>query len=561
MNQPEPHGLSFPVLMTDIEKGLIKIPQFQRDFVWTKEKSAKLLDSILKGYPIGTFVLWKTKESLRVVRNLGKAKLPDTPAGDFVQHVLDGQQRLTSLFASVKGLSIKREDRVDDSSQIYIDLLASEDQDVVTLDVVDKDPQAIVKVCDLLNADLTYLSSFPKKLHPKLSDYKKRLETYQFSVVLVKEAPIDVATEIFTRINVTGRPLSVFEIMVAKTYDAGRKFDLAEKYEELVERFKEVDYETIPAAVILQAVSGIISKECSKKAILKLEKSKVIDGWPKTADAIERAIDYFRNYFRIPVSKLLPYSSLLVPFAYFFYHHPDKPTGDKQRYLQDLFWRISLGGRFSFSLESRLAQELKRVDIILKGKLPAYDYPVNTSSEFVDENGWFSSGRSYIKAILCLFAYHEPKSFIDHSTVRLSNDWLKQANSKNYHHFFPKSFLEKKGEDYRAINHIINITIVDDYLNKREIRDKAPSRYMASFKKKNPRLAETMKTHLIDIEKFGVWGDDYERFWKKRAQAISRELTKRIIPQKIDSSTQGVNTEDYEDPELVEEAQGQAVTA
>lgn len=561
MNQPEPHGLSFPVLMADIEKGLIKIPQFQRDFVWTKEKSAKLLDSILKGYPIGTFVLWKTKESLRVVRNLGKVKLPDTPAGDFVQHVLDGQQRLTSLFASVKGLTIKREDRVDDFSQIYIDLLASEEQDVATLDVAEKDSQTIVKVCDLLNADLTYLSSFPKKLHPKLSDYKKRLETYQFSVVLVKEAPIDVATEIFTRINVTGQPLSVFEIMVAKTYDPVRKFDLAEKYAELVERLKEVDYETIPAPVILQAIAGIISKECSKKAILKLQKSKFIDVWPKTVDAIDRAIDYFRNYFRIPVSKLLPYSSLLVPFAYFFYHHPDKPIGDRQRYLQDLFWRISLGGRFSFSLESRLAQELKRVEIILRGKLPTYDYPVNTSAEFVDENGWFSSGRSYIKAILCLFAYHEPKSFIDHSTVRLSNDWLKQANSKNYHHFFPKAFLEKKGEDYWAINHIINITIVDDYLNKREIRDKPPSQYMRSFQKKNHRLAETMRTHLIDVEKFGIWDDDYERFWKKRAQAISRELTKRVIPQDIDSSKQGVNTEDYEDPELVEEAQGQAVNA
>ena len=49
MNHPEPQSISFPILMSDIEKGLIKIPQFQRDFVWTKEKSARLLDSILKG--------------------------------------------------------------------------------------------------------------------------------------------------------------------------------------------------------------------------------------------------------------------------------------------------------------------------------------------------------------------------------------------------------------------------------------------------------------------------------------------------------------------------------
>jgi hypothetical protein len=226
-----------------------------------------------------------------------------------------------------------------------------------------------------------------------------------------------------------------------------------------------------------------------------------------------------------------------------------------QRYLQDLFWRVSLGSRFSFSLESRIAQELKRVDVILKGKLPRYDYPVNTGPAFLEENGWFSAGRSYIKAILCLFAYHQPKSFVDHSIVRISNDWLKQANSKNYHHFFPKAFLAKKGEDYGSINHIINITIVDDYLNKREIREKPPSVYMKMFKKKNRELADSMKTHLIDLDTFGIWDDDYELFWKKRAKAISRELSKRIIAQKIDESSQDVNTEDYEDPELGEESE------
>jgi len=64
MNQPEPQASSLATLLAEIEKGLIKIPQFQRDFVWRKQKSAKLLDSIFKGYPIGTFILWRTKVRL-----------------------------------------------------------------------------------------------------------------------------------------------------------------------------------------------------------------------------------------------------------------------------------------------------------------------------------------------------------------------------------------------------------------------------------------------------------------------------------------------------------------
>jgi hypothetical protein len=557
MYQPEPVGRPFNHLIANIEQGLIKIPQFQRDFVWTKKKSAFLLDSILKKYPIGTFILWRTKEVLRVVRNLGDFPLAPTPPGESAEYVLDGQQRLTTLFAAVKGLKIKREDedKIDDFSELHIDLLASEDQDIVTLDIKGKQPQSVIKLTDLLNANLPYLASFPKELHDRLSDYKNRIESYQFSVVLVQEAPIDVATEIFTRLNVTGSALSVFEIMVAKTFDEARAFDLAEKYAQLARKLKDVDYHTIPPAVILQTVAGILAKECSKKAILKLDKRKVIDGWPKIIDAIERAVDYFRDFYRIPVSKLLPYGSLLVPFAYFFFHHPNKPTGDRERYLQDLFWRVSLAGRFSVSLETRLAQEIRRVDDILKGKLPTYDYPVSTSATFVEENGWFSAGRSYIKAILCLLAYHQPKSFVNNAIVRLSNDFLKRANSKNYHHFFPRAFLEKKGRGYWEINHILNITFVDDYLNKREIRDKAPSLYMKTFKKKNPRLSATMKTHLIDIDTFGVWEDDYDTFRKRRAKAIARELAKRIIPAEVDEAPQEINTDDYEDPELAEEAE------
>ncbi len=91
-----------------------------------------------------------------------------------------------------------------------------------------------------------FLAAYPKKLHKRLSEYQKRLQTYSFSIVLVKDAPIDVATEIFTRINVTGRPLSVFEIMVAKTFYSARDFDLADEYDKLIDRLLQVSYDTLP---------------------------------------------------------------------------------------------------------------------------------------------------------------------------------------------------------------------------------------------------------------------------------------------------------------------------
>ena len=133
MQQPQPLAQQFSSVMHEIETGTIKIPQFQRNFVWNRRKSAKLLDSLLKGYPIGTFIFWRTKEELRSVRDLGGFQLPPTPKGDYIHYVLDGQQRLTTLFATVKGLKVERDGRTDDFAQMYVDLDADGDGDLELL--------------------------------------------------------------------------------------------------------------------------------------------------------------------------------------------------------------------------------------------------------------------------------------------------------------------------------------------------------------------------------------------------------------------------------------------
>lgn len=556
MKLPEPQTRTFSSLIAGIEEGQIKIPQFQRNFVWSIQKSAGLIDSILKGYPIGTFIFWKTKDRLRSVRDLGNQSLPEPKKGESVDYVLDGQQRLTSLYACLKGASIKRIDtnKIDDFSRIYINLNSDENEQIVAIELSSEEEKSFISILDLLTGDFTVLASYPDKYHNKLKLYKNRIESYQYSIIQVKDAPIDIATEIFTRINVGGKSLSLFEIMVAKTFDYERNFDLSEKYQKLIDNLKPLDYETISDATVLQTVAIMLSGECKRQVILKLDKTKFIDTWDDAVDAIERTVEYFKSYYRIPVSQLLPYNALIVPFAYFFFQHKDKPTGKKQKNLQDFFWRCSLSGRYSSSVESKLAQDVKRIDSILSDKLPHYDWSIDSSTDFIIDNGWFSAGRSYIKAILCIYAYFQPKSFNDNSIVNISNYWLKQANSKNYHHFFPRSYLKKQGEEELYINHILNITIVDDFLNKREIGAKAPSEYMKKFKKDNTGIELSMRSHLINgLELFGIWEDDYDTFFENRAKLLSTEIEKRIIKQEVDRKSQPDIQDDFEEEAAVAE--------
>ncbi len=239
MEPPHPHTTMFLSLVNDIEKGQIKIPQFQREFVWTMQKSAGLIDSIVKGYPIGTFIFWRTKERLRSIKNIGKQLLPEPEKGEFVDYVLDGQQRLTSLFASLRGVKLTRENgKEDDFSKIFIDLDAEESEQIVITDIEGKNEKSLISVLALLTKDFTLLGSYPQEYHKKLQVYTQRIESYQYSVILVKDAPIDIATEIFTRINVGGKPLSLFEIMAAKTFDQSKQFDLAKSVAVFLDSFR-----------------------------------------------------------------------------------------------------------------------------------------------------------------------------------------------------------------------------------------------------------------------------------------------------------------------------------
>lgn len=194
----------YEVLFVEIDTGEIKLPMFQREFVWDKEQSAKLLDSILKGFPIGTFIFWKTREELRSYKEVGNHRLPETPKGEYVQYILDGQQRITSLYAVRKGI------------------------------LLNKDGKRYLSVHDVLSKPLgTFYKTLSHEQADQVETYKNKLTTYDFSTITTKDYPIEVACEVFSRINTGGKALTVFEIIVAKTYDEAKAFDLAEQYEVL----------------------------------------------------------------------------------------------------------------------------------------------------------------------------------------------------------------------------------------------------------------------------------------------------------------------------------------
>lgn len=560
--QPKPDSKKYTDLISEIQKGQIKVPKFQRNFVWSLDKTAKLLDSILKSYPIGTFILWETNERLNDIKNIGDLELPAVPEGTKVQYVLDGQQRITSLYAAYLGAKIKKEGekKVTDYSEIYVDLDGDVDNNDDQLVVSEQPIGTYITLNEILNFNdnlLEIKENYSDAHFKKIHRYSQTFSTYDFSIILLRKEDIDSAIEVFTRINTGGQTLTLFEIMSAKTYDEEQEFDMEDNFQKLLDDLADCKYNTISSTVILSTLSLVLSKnkECKRKVILQLDKQSIIDIWDEVISAIKDSIEYFRSVYRIPVSALLPYDSLLIPFAYFFYFQKAKPKGDQLKYLEEFFWRMSLSYRYSSATESKLAQDVKRIDEILTGVRPSYDdIKVNLDSprDLIETS--FSAGSSYCKAVICLLAYHEPKDFQSNGKVILDNSWLKLANSKNYHHFFPKAFLNKNNIGNR--NSLVNITLVSADLNKRKIKAKAPSIYIQDFLDENEELPTSLKSHLIDgIDDFGISSDDYSVFLEKRASLIYKELKNRIElkhkePKKVDELKERILNGENEGLEL-----------
>jgi len=85
-------------LINDLERGRIRIPSFQRGFVWEPSRVLYFIDSIYKGFPFGSVLLWRTRNPLRTERHLGPYKLRENDPEYPIEYVLDGQQRITSIF-------------------------------------------------------------------------------------------------------------------------------------------------------------------------------------------------------------------------------------------------------------------------------------------------------------------------------------------------------------------------------------------------------------------------------------------------------------------------------
>lgn len=211
---PKPDILRIEELVSQVKIGDIKLPKFQRPFVWKKTDIIKLLDSIYKGYPIGSILLWLTSAKLASERKIGDIEINNRPEEFPTYYLLDGQQRLSTLCGALywNGDDIKSQWNIGfdlDKEQFVF----QEGEKRVGLFPLNKliDTRDFNKQCQAFESVPEKVDQYYKRSNRLLNSIKD----YKVAAVQIGDMTIDEVAPIFERINSTGRKLEMVDLMRA----------------------------------------------------------------------------------------------------------------------------------------------------------------------------------------------------------------------------------------------------------------------------------------------------------------------------------------------------------
>jgi len=549
----DPKAFKITNLISEIHSGKIRLPEFQRDFRWDTNNVAELYSTIISGYPAGTLLLWEVED--------GKAKL-DTR--EFEQSlgtleikylVLDGQQRLTSLYqslmhpyAELKGgrkrrffVRIDKLGNPDDAIESYSPNEVSK-YDLDNIDTQVKKlllPLSVVATDGLKDwidrfartkwlqssVDLSNIDLYDKIRNDFMNTYTKEnkplynLQEYEFNaIVLPSTLGLDAVATIFEKLNTSGVELNIFEILTAKFF---KNVNLREKWDEtktrnpIIAKFGKDDKDTSIAILILKTILLLknpstgpafeIKGECKRSSLLNdLSSADVMTHWDRVATIFGQVLVKLENDYGVLARKYMPYDTMLVTLAVVFdYVERLVPATSKSKAfakIRSWYWTSVFANRYDSSTDTKSKDDAEDIVewISDSTKVPSYVSSFKPEEVNLREA---TRGAVYTGVLNHLFM-NGIQDFVTGENIRT----LVQSSPSvvDEHHIFPQKYLkrhygDKSDEFTRLRNSVVNMTVIKDETNRNYIKDEAPSTYLASvdIAKQLPNIEDN---HLIPTD-------------------------------------------------------------
>jgi hypothetical protein len=508
-------------LINRVENGEIKIPKFQRPFVWKHKAVLQLLESLIKGYPMGSLLFWRTDQKLRSERDIEGFSLPSTPEKYPTNYVLDGQQRLTTIFGV---LSYGGSAASPHILNVVYDLQEKEFRHVLG-----NEPKHCLPLSILFN--FKHWNAFQKELvqlpnGAGLNEEAERLnETfreYMLPVVTITDRTLDEVCPMFERINSTGTKLTIYDLMVAATFETD--FDLNDEVETLQESFEEEGFH-LEGESIIRAVAATRDTAVSKSSLLALRSigSSELKGSLKTARlSIEKAIDFLQTEVGVISSDFLPYDAQLLVLAKLF-KSTKSFSAEQRKLVRSWFWASSFTERYRGASDSLLNEDLEHLPQRLAKGDPLLKQAVFTADDFRSRE--FRKSSAISNAFVALLASNSPLNLTNAAPIDVAGS-LAWSNQREFHHLFPRAYLAGRTEDEkREQNNLLNIVLLASGDNK-EISAKNPKVYLQEIRQKlGPRFSEVLASNLLPpFQDSGIQEEDYPYFLEARAEHVAAHV-------------------------------------
>ncbi len=567
-------------MLRSIQEGKSQLPDFQRGWVWDNEHIVSLLASISQSYPIGAVMMLQTGNAdvrfkPRPVEGvvLSSPVIPE-------RFILDGQQRLTSLFQSihfgkpvetrdVRGNKIRRWYYLDIPKTLRSNgdreeaiLALAEDRKVLNFRgevIYDYSSPQKEYAAQLFPLSQVYDCSNWRQGYNKFWNYDsekvklfddfekeivKRFEQYQVPLILLrKETPKEAVCQVFEKVNTGGVSLTVFELLTA-TYAADDfllRDDWAKRKsklnaDKLLNNFESTSF--LQAITLLSTyskrqqsiVKGISTDaapavSCKRKEILRLSLDEYVMWADKTTEGFEKAAKFLHSQ-KIFSARDIPYQTQLTPLAAIMAILGGRADGDGiKTKLARWYWCGVLGELYGGAIETRFAKDLPEAINWLDGGSD----PIT----IIDAN--FSPVRLYTLRTRNSAAYKGIHALLlkdgclDFRTGDPIDMQIYYDNNIDIHHIFPQDWCKENKIEFSKCDCIVNKTPVDAKTN-RMISGNAPSAYLPRIQKAGEfnisRMDQILKSHMISPEH--LRSDDFNSFFKAREAVLLNLIEKAM---------------------------------
>ena len=565
-------NISLAEYLLEVHKKNILIPEFQRPFIWKVGQKLKLASSLLKSYPIGSFLLMQDSKdySYRPIEGTNEEIVEDISSQRLL--VLDGQQRTTTAYQIFYGTGEHRfyfnyKKFVEDVQGANLDSFNTIIEDemenwLIAINAnkaISRHSEQISKGYFPLDSifhgkyvkwldDYSYDNSFKgkdidKNSLDRLNNCKSIFTTkiiqsvtsYQASEIIIdKDTPVNVVCTIFETINSTGQKLTIIDLLNAKCYSGD--FKLRNEFKSAFESddifvgfFDDEEKETseILEISIIKTIGLLTKKSCKKSDLLDLKSDDIKRKWNDTIEYLKNALRYIKQEYGILGHKYFPYNDLLPVITMIINNDKfNKSLEDNKKKLNKWYWTAVFSGFYDNATESKTNKVIKEFlgtekekgwlddDTLIPELLANYNV-----SDFNDIDSLSTIQSARYKAILNLLALNNISDF-GKDRVKILDMKESQLND---HHIYPKHLLNIYSIKGVESNTILNRTLISAETNLK-IKDDSPFIYI-----NDPNIVETPLT-TEELLKHCIIKDTLTNNFSKEAyNNFKSERKKRII--------------------------------